>query len=43
MAAVEKIIGGHRGIYEEFPRKGGSAITATHYCPGCGHGYFTSL
>lgn len=43
MAAVEKIIGGHRGIYDEFPRKGGSAITATHYCPGCGHGILHKL
>ncbi len=43
MAAVEKIIGGHRGIYEEFPRKGGAAPTATHYCPGCGHGVLHKL
>ena len=34
----EKIIGGSPGLYKEFPRKGGSAPTATHYCPGCGHG-----
>ncbi len=27
-----------RGLYAIFPRKGGSAITATHYCPGCEHG-----
>ena len=38
MAAKEKVIGGHPGIYAEFPRKGGAAPTATHYCPGCGHG-----
>lgn len=43
MAAKEKVIGGHRGIYDEFPRKGGSAITATHYCPGCGHGILHKL
>lgn len=43
MAAKEKIIGGHRGIYEEFPRKGGAAPTATHYCPGCGHGILHKL
>lgn len=43
MAAKEKVIGGHKGIYEEFPRKGGSAITATHYCPGCGHGILHKL
>jgi len=38
MAAKEKIIGGHPGIHDTFPRKGGAAPTATHYCPGCGHG-----
>ncbi len=43
MAATEKIIGGHKGIYDEFSRKGGSAITATHYCPGCGHGILHKL
>ncbi|HSD58776.1 MAG TPA: 2-oxoacid:acceptor oxidoreductase family protein [Methanotrichaceae archaeon] len=43
MSAKEKIIGGHRGIYEEFPRKGGAAPTATHYCPGCGHGVLHKL
>ncbi|NYT02673.1 MAG: ketoisovalerate oxidoreductase [Methanosarcinales archaeon] len=43
MAAREKIIGGHRGMYSEFPRKGGSAPTATHYCPGCGHGILHKL
>ena len=43
MAAKEKIIGGHRGIYDQFPRKGGAAITATHYCPGCGHGILHKL
>ena len=26
-----------------FPRKGGSAPTATHYCPGCGHGILHKL
>ncbi len=43
MAAKEKIIGGNLGIYEEFPRKGGTAPTATHYCPGCGHGVLHKL
>ena len=43
MAAKEKIIGGHRGIHDRFPRKGGAAITATHYCPGCGHGILHKL
>ena len=43
MAAIEKVIGGHPGIYETFPRKGGAAITATHYCAGCGHGILHKL
>src|SRR5512136_839485 len=43
MAAKEKVIGGHPGLYAEFPRKGGSAPTATHYCPGCGHGILHKL
>ena len=43
MAAKEKIIGGHPGLYPEFPRKGGAAPTATHYCPGCGHGILHKL
>jgi len=25
-------------LYKEFVRKSGPAKTATHYCPGCGHG-----
>jgi len=37
MAAKEKVIG-PLGFYSTFERKGGSAPTATHYCPGCGHG-----
>ncbi|NPV61648.1 MAG: ketoisovalerate oxidoreductase [Methanotrichaceae archaeon] len=43
MAAKEKIIGGHSGMYPSFPRKGGAAPTATHYCPGCGHGVLHKL
>ncbi|MBL7106509.1 MAG: 2-oxoacid:acceptor oxidoreductase family protein [Phycisphaerae bacterium] len=35
---TEKVIGKAPGLYKEFVRKGGSAPTATHYCPGCGHG-----
>lgn len=31
------------GLYSEFPRKGGAAQTATHYCPGCGHGVIHKL
>lgn len=30
-------------INEVFTRKGGAAPTATHYCPGCGHGIITKL
>jgi 2-oxoisovalerate ferredoxin oxidoreductase beta subunit len=43
MASKEKVIGGHPGLYAEFPRKGGSAPTATHYCAGCGHGILHKL
>ncbi len=33
-----------KGIYDEFWRKGGSSPpTATHYCPGCGHGVIHKL
>jgi len=32
-----------KGLYPSFPRKGGSAPTATHYCPGCGHGVLHKL
>ncbi|MDR0993372.1 MAG: 2-oxoacid:acceptor oxidoreductase family protein [Verrucomicrobiota bacterium] len=32
-----------RGLYTSFPRKGGSAQTATHYCPGCQHGVLHKL
>ena len=38
----EKIIAS-TGLYKTFPRKGGAAQTATHYCPGCGHGVLTKL
>ncbi len=31
------------GLYTHFPRKGGAAPTATHYCPGCGHGIIHKL
>ena len=39
----EKILGKPKSILNEFPRKGGSAPTATHYCPGCGHGILHKL
>ena len=34
-----------KGIYDEFPRKGinNPAPSATHYCPGCGHGILHKL
>ena len=39
---MEKVIE-TRGLYKVFPRKGGSALTATHYCPGCEHGVLHKL
>jgi 2-oxoisovalerate ferredoxin oxidoreductase beta subunit len=39
---MEKVIK-TRGLYTTFPRKGGSAQTATHYCPGCEHGVLHKL
>ncbi len=39
----EKIIGKPESMLSEFPRKGGDAPTATHYCPGCGHGILHKL
>ncbi|MCS3901228.1 2-oxoacid:acceptor oxidoreductase family protein [Methanococcus voltae] len=41
--ATEKVIRNPKGLLEEFPRKGGSAPTATHYCAGCGHGIIHKL
>jgi len=38
----EKILA-TKGLYKEFPRKGGAAPTATHYCAGCGHGVLHKL
>ena len=34
-----------KGIYDKFPRKGENnpAPSATHYCPGCGHGVLHKL
>ncbi len=40
---AEKVLGKPKSILDEFPRKGGSAPTATHYCPGCGHGILHKL
>jgi 2-oxoisovalerate ferredoxin oxidoreductase beta subunit len=39
----EKVLRKPKSILKEFPRKGGSAPTATHYCPGCGHGILHKL
>ncbi|MGB9902960.1 2-oxoacid:acceptor oxidoreductase family protein [Methanothrix sp.] len=40
---MRRDLGGHPGLYSEYPRKGGSAPAATHYCPGCGHGILHKL
>ncbi len=40
---TEKVLGKPKSILNKFPRKGGSAPTATHYCPGCGHGILHKL
>jgi 2-oxoisovalerate ferredoxin oxidoreductase beta subunit len=39
----EKVIRRPKALYPEYPRKGGAAPTATHYCPGCGHGVLHKL
>jgi 2-oxoisovalerate ferredoxin oxidoreductase beta subunit len=36
-------IGKPESLYDTYERKGGSAPTATHYCPGCGHGVIHKL
>jgi 2-oxoisovalerate ferredoxin oxidoreductase beta subunit len=38
-----KVIRKPDSLYGEFTRKGGAAPTATHYCPGCGHGILHKL
>ncbi len=40
---TERVIRRPTGLYAEYPRKGGPAQTATHYCPGCGHGIVHKL
>ncbi len=40
---AERIIKKPKCIPDLFERKGGSAPTATHYCPGCGHGILHKL
>jgi len=42
MSTSEKTLAA-QGFYNSFPRKGGSAPRATHYCPGCGHGIIHKL
>ena len=32
-----------KSLYDDFTRKGGAATTASHYCPGCGHGIIHKL
>ncbi|MDD3043318.1 MAG: 2-oxoacid:acceptor oxidoreductase family protein, partial [Methanosarcinaceae archaeon] len=39
----EKVIAKPDALYAEYVRKGGAAPTATHYCPGCGHGVLHKL
>ena len=39
MAALTK----PESLHSTFPLKGGAAPTATHYCPGCGHGVIHKL
>jgi 2-oxoisovalerate ferredoxin oxidoreductase beta subunit len=39
----EKVIKRPESFYTVFERKGGSAPTATTYCPGCGHGILHKL
>lgn len=43
LKANEKIISRPKSMLSEYPRKGGNAPTATHYCPGCGHGILHKL
>ncbi len=27
-------------FYDTFERKAGAQLKVTHYCPGCGHGFY---
>jgi len=40
---ADKKLSKPKSLYNIFLRKGGSAPTATHYCPGCGHGIVHKL
>ncbi|WNY26024.1 2-oxoacid:acceptor oxidoreductase family protein [Methanolapillus millepedarum] len=41
--SVEKVIQKPASMNDIYERKGGAAPTATHYCPGCGHGVIHKL
>ncbi len=41
--ATKKNLERPAALYPTYPRKGGAAPTATHYCPGCGHGVLHKL
>jgi 2-oxoisovalerate ferredoxin oxidoreductase beta subunit len=43
MENSKKVIKKPESLLDTFKRKGGSAPTATHYCPGCGHGILHKL
>lgn len=40
---MESVLKRPNSLYKEYTRKGGAAQTATHYCPGCGHGILHKL
>ncbi len=40
---METVLKRPNSLYKEYTRKGGAAQTATHYCPGCGHGILHKL
>ena len=40
---MENVLKRPESLYKEYTRKGGAAQTATHYCPGCGHGILHKL
>ncbi|MDV0447707.1 hypothetical protein MsAg5_16180 [Methanosarcinaceae archaeon Ag5] len=41
--SVEKVMKKPASMNDIYERKGGAAPTATHYCPGCGHGVIHKL
>ena len=40
---MQNVLKRPNSLYKEYTRKGGAAQTATHYCPGCGHGILHKL